>query len=146
MSRLFQLLHSLAAVSHIHAWNLWSLFISTSYSADRIDCFSHIVPSHANISPCTPTSLTDHLIYQQVIHSLLLFVLSPLCSFTSNPCLSKCRCRSIGRSKHDINHLYQVLMHIIGLSLLENTPGFRIKGFFFFSEPLWRIAFYYLPQ
>lgn len=39
-----------------------------------------------------------------------------------------------GRSKHDVNHLYRVLMHIIGLFSLENTPGFRIKGCVF---PQW---------
>lgn len=101
----------------------------------EIECFSHIVPSHGNISLCTPTFLTDHLMYQQVIYSLLLFVLSPLCSFICNPCLSKCRCRSIGRSsKHDVNHLYRVLMHIIGLFSLENTPLFQNKGLLF---PQW---------
>lgn len=135
MSRLFQLLRSLATVSHVHAWKLWSLIIPTSYSADRIECFSHIVPSHGNISLCTPTFLTDHVMYQQVIYSLLLFVLSPLCSFICNPCLSKWRCRSIGRSsKHDVNHLYRVLMHIIGLFSLGNTPPFQNKGLLF---PQW---------
>lgn len=72
--------------------------------------------------------------YRQVIYSLLLFVLSPLCSFICYPCLSKCRCRSIGRSKHDVNHLYRVLMHIIGLFSPENTPPFQNKGLLF---PQW---------
>ena len=74
-------------------------------------------------------SLDLYLTNREALAVLCSVIKLLLCSPSSRSYSS--RCLSIGGSKHEVNHLYWLLRHVIGLWFwLENSPGFGSKRVF----------------